>query len=80
MPEGLVDRVSWLREQTDLPVCIGFGISSPEHVRMLAPVADGIIVGSAVVRYLENVEREGEAIALDKLDVFVRELLSALSH
>ncbi len=80
LPEGLVDRVSWLREQTELPVCIGFGISSPEHVRMLAPVADGIIVGSAVVRYLENVEREGEAVALDKLDVFVRELLGALSH
>ena len=79
LPDGLVDRVSWLREQTSLPVCIGFGISRPEHVRMLAPVADGIIVGSAVVRYLENVEGEGEEVALDKLDVFIRELLSALS-
>ena len=41
MEADLVDNVGWLREQTDLPICIGFGISKPEHVRMLAPVADG---------------------------------------
>ena len=47
---GVVDNVAWLRERTPLPMCIGFGISRPEHVRMLAPVADGLIVGSAIVR------------------------------
>ena len=50
LPPELVDNVGWLREQTPLPICIGFGISRPEHVRMLAPVADGLIVGSAIVR------------------------------
>jgi len=50
LPEQLLDNVSWLRGQTDLPVCIGFGISQPEHVAALAPVADGVIVGSAIVR------------------------------
>lgn len=50
LPADLADNVSWLRERTKLPLCIGFGISRPEHVRMLAPVADGLIVGSAVVR------------------------------
>ena len=50
LPPEIVDNVAWLREQTPLPICIGFGISRPEHVRMLAPVADGLIVGSAIVR------------------------------
>ena len=51
LPPELIDNVSWLREQTELPICIGFGISQPEHVRVLRDVADGIIVGSAIVRY-----------------------------
>src|SRR5262249_20099442 len=50
LPPELVDNVGWLRTQTDLPICIGFGISTPEHVKLLAPVADGLIVGSAIVR------------------------------
>src|SRR5262249_48532886 len=50
LPPDLIDNVGWLREQTPLPVCIGFGISTPEHVKLLAPVADGLIVGSAIVR------------------------------
>ena len=52
LPPDLVDNVAWLRTQTDLPICIGFGISSPEQVKQLAPVADGLIVGSALVRRL----------------------------
>ncbi|HID77962.1 MAG TPA: tryptophan synthase subunit alpha, partial [Planctomycetaceae bacterium] len=50
LPQQVVDNVGWLRGQTDLPICVGFGVSRPEHVRMLAPVADGLIVGSAIVR------------------------------
>lgn len=50
LPQELIDRLGWLREQTPVPVCVGFGISTPEHVRQLAPVADGVIVGSAIVR------------------------------
>jgi tryptophan synthase alpha chain len=43
-----------LKTKTDLPLCVGFGISKPEHVRMLKPAADGVIVGSHLVRRLEN--------------------------
>ena len=50
LPTDLVDNVGWLREQTDLPICIGFVISGPETAARLAPVADGLIVGSAIVR------------------------------
>lgn len=60
LPEDLKDKVAWLRSQTDLPICIGFGISEPEHVRMLAPVADGLIVGSAIVRRVHDSAQSGQ--------------------
>ncbi len=66
LPAGLVDRVAWLRQRTELPICIGFGISKPEHVRLLAPVADGIIVGSALVRLLSERGSLGEEAVCKK--------------
>ena len=48
---GLVDKVKAL---TDKPVCVGFGISTPEHVRMVCKVADGAVVGSALVQMLHK--------------------------
>ncbi len=78
LPPELADSVAWLREHTKLPICIGFGISRPEHVRMLAPVADGLIVGSAIVRRLaEAVQRPREEV-LAEVTRFVGELLAAL--
>jgi tryptophan synthase alpha chain len=55
LPEELLGQIAWLRGQTDLPLCVGFGISKPEHVRMLRELADGVIVGSALVRRLDAV-------------------------
>ena len=47
----LVER---LHELTDVPVALGFGLSTPEHVAEAAQVADGVVVGSALVRFLES--------------------------
>jgi tryptophan synthase alpha chain len=46
--------VARLRALTDVPVALGFGISTPEQVREAARVADGVVVGSALVRFLEE--------------------------
>ncbi len=54
LPQQLVEQLRWLRTLTSLPICVGFGISKPAHARMLRDVADGIIVGSALVRRLEE--------------------------
>ncbi len=48
---GQVERV---RLHTDLPICVGFGVSQPEHVRSVCEVADGAIVGSAIVRRIAD--------------------------
>lgn len=78
LPTELLDNVAQLREETELPICIGFGISRPEHVRMLAPVADGLIVGSAIVRRMADIQdRERSAVLQDVRD-YVSELIGAL--
>ena len=54
LPTELTGQLQQLRQLTTLPLCIGFGISSASQAKLLAGVADGIIVGSALVRCLEN--------------------------
>ena len=78
LPAELIETVGWLKEQTDLPICIGFGISQPEHIQALAPVADGMIVGSAIVRLIEEVNSNGRDATLQEIGKFVDELMGAL--
>src|SRR5262249_8468971 len=78
LPPELVENVAWLRTQTDLPVCIGFGISAPEHVRALAPVADGLIVGSALVRRLADARNGPREEVVAGIGRFVGELMTGL--
>jgi tryptophan synthase alpha chain len=68
---SLVDR---LRRHTPLPVCVGFGVSTPDHARQVAEVADGVIVGSAVVALIE---RYGAA-ATAELASFLRSLRAGI--
>jgi tryptophan synthase alpha chain len=80
LPDGLIANVAWLRAQTDLPICIGFGISSPAHARLLAPVADGLIVGSAIVRRLAAAENTDRRALVAEIGRFVAELAAALGE
>lgn len=73
LPPALLEQLAWLRTRTALPLCVGFGISRPEHVRLLRDHCDGVIVGSALVRLLEP--PEGAAERLGKL---ARSLAEAL--
>lgn len=77
LPPEVLEQVSWLREQTSLPICIGFGISRPEHVKMLAPVADGVIVGSALVRFLNRLDKESPEAVIAEIMQLVDQLLVA---
>jgi tryptophan synthase alpha chain len=73
--EGLVGRLKGL---TDVPVCVGFGISKPEHAAAVASAgADGVIIGSRIVRIIE--ENAGDPSAMvDQVSSFVREVSSSL--
>jgi tryptophan synthase alpha chain len=78
LPPELLDNVSWLRTQTKLPVCIGFGINRPEHVKLLAPVADGLIVGSGIVRRMADAGGKPRAEAIRQIGDYAAELIAAL--
>ncbi|MEM9364982.1 MAG: tryptophan synthase subunit alpha [Planctomycetota bacterium] len=77
LPADLTDSVSWLREQTELPICIGFGISNTEIAAQLAPVADGLIVGSAIVRRIAEATPD---TAPQVVGQFVADLRRAIDH
>ncbi|MBQ3335713.1 MAG: tryptophan synthase subunit alpha [Eubacteriaceae bacterium] len=57
----LESMVRVVRENTDIPCAIGFGISTPEQARKMADMADGVIVGSAIVRLLARHGRDAAA-------------------
>jgi tryptophan synthase alpha chain len=57
--EGLGDYLDNLRRYIDLPLIVGFGISTPEHVREVGEHADGAIVASAMINYLNTLPEAG---------------------
>ncbi len=80
LPADLVETVGWLRTHTDLPICIGFGISGPDQVRQLAPVADGLIVGSAIVRRLAEAVNRPRPEVVSEIGQFVGALVRVLAE
>ena len=54
MAEGIASRVAAIKQHTQLPVVVGFGISTPEHVQTVAQAADGVVVGSAIVNCIAH--------------------------
>jgi tryptophan synthase alpha chain len=73
LPPGLTETVERVRAASTVPVAVGFGISTADHARAVAEIADGVIVGSRVVR----AAGEGGPAAVGSL---VAELRDALQH
>jgi len=82
LPAELAQNLAMARKHAKLPVAVGFGISRPQQVAMLSQVADGVIVGSAIVRLIEDGIRQGvPATALvQRIAGFVRELKQATRY
>jgi tryptophan synthase alpha chain len=59
--EGLGELIARVRDCTSVPVCVGFGISTPEQARQVGALADGVIVGSACVKAIGESENPVEA-------------------
>lgn len=76
----LADDVIQLRALSGLPVCVGFGISTADHVRQVCAVADGAIVGSAIIRRLADGIVQGEQCEalLDPVEAYLAELMSGV--
>lgn len=63
LPLELPETIARLRGATTLPICVGFGVSTPEQAAAVARLADGVVVGSAIVRAAdEGVERAADLV------------------
>jgi tryptophan synthase alpha chain len=65
LPPELPETIARLRQATALPVCVGFGISTPAHAAGVARLADGVVVGSAVVKAADQSVEKAAALVRD---------------
>ncbi|KPK59453.1 MAG: hypothetical protein AMK73_08635 [Planctomycetes bacterium SM23_32] len=76
LPPDLTENLRRLKSLTEVPVAVGFGISAPRQARAVAEVADGVIVGSAIVKRMAEAARQGRDAAEAALD-FIAAMASA---
>ncbi len=78
LPAELTEAVTWLRSHTQLPICIGFGINSAAQARDLAPLCDGVIIGSAVVRRMAGALNRPRGEVVREIGQYLGEIARAL--
>ncbi len=66
--------VDLVREVTDIPIVVGFGISTPEQAKKMASQSDGAIVGSAIIKIIEKYGKDAPQYA----ETYVKEMVKAL--
>lgn len=76
LAKGVAEKVNQIKKTTSLPVLIGFGISGPEQAKAASKCSDGVIVGSAIVRMIE--ENPDTVQCKEKLKDFVRSVKQSL--
>lgn len=72
----LASIVDVVRDNTDIPCAIGFGISTPEQARRMADLSDGAIVGSAIIKLLEQFGKNAPM----HIGEYVRKMKSTLAN
>jgi tryptophan synthase alpha chain len=79
LPAELTEQLRWLKSQTKLPLAVGFGISRPDQVESLRGLADGVIVGSAIVRHVGSISEQQVPVetALKNIGTLAAEMVAA---
>jgi tryptophan synthase alpha chain len=77
LPEGLDELIGAVRGDTELPVAVGFGIGTPEQARAVGSKADGVIIGTRLVRAVA--EADGSDSAAAAVADFLRETRAAMA-
>jgi tryptophan synthase alpha chain len=76
LPPGLVEFVGRVRKVTEMPLAVGFGISTPAQARRVGELANGVVVGSAILRLVEDEAAVKQPVR--KVEDFVRSLRRGL--
>ena len=79
LSDEIAPMIAELRKHTDKPVSVGFGISTPEQATQVAQIADGVIVGSAIVNVIED-NMDNEAKLLTAVKEFASELAAGVKQ
>jgi tryptophan synthase alpha chain len=77
LSSSLQSEVEKLRQFVSKPVAVGFGISQPEHAKTVAQFADGVVIGSALIRLMS--ESKSTTVAIQKVRELVRNCFRAMS-
>jgi len=80
-PSKIGAAVARIKSHTDLPVCVGFGVKTAEHARLIGASADGVVVGTAIVNQVANsLDKDGRASAdtVEAVVTFVKGLSSGV--
>ncbi|MFA5145464.1 MAG: tryptophan synthase subunit alpha [Candidatus Omnitrophota bacterium] len=72
LPQGLIKKIKEVKKYTRKPVCVGFGVSNQAQVKQISKFADGVILGSAIVRNIKD--NLGSPDLVKKVSAFVRSL------
>ena len=88
MDRGIEERVRLAQSLGEMPVCVGFGVATPEHAATIGAYADGVVVGSAIVDRIETAvfdgpggstaKAKGKARAVEDVALFIEELKEPL--
>lgn len=76
LPKELLHQIRRIKRITSKPVCVGFGVSTPQQARQIAQIADGVIVGSAIIKVIEKNLRRRDLVP--RVSKFVRRLRQAI--
>jgi tryptophan synthase alpha chain len=77
LPDGLAELVTAVRDDASVPAAVGFGIGTPEQAAAVGRIADGVIIGSRLVRAVS--EAEGAGPAVEAVSEFIRATREAIS-
>jgi tryptophan synthase alpha chain len=76
LPDDIIQNINKLKQMTNIPVAVGFGVSTSEHAKLIGTVADGVIVGSAIMREIEKYAKEPSEELVRGVGEFVGQLIS----
>ena len=70
--QNVEEQVKTIKNHTKIPICVGFGINTPEDAKNVAEIADGVVVGSSIVKLIE------EKNSLDSVFKYIEKLANAV--
>lgn len=80
LSDDVSKHIQSIKNVTSLPVALGFGISTPEQARMAGKIADGVIVGTAIVREIERYSGQDDKLLVEEVGKFVGELVNSTKN